>query len=155
MIFLVRCTSHMRLNAAVELQPPCFTQREIYRTSTLECHFTMSANDIEDNSKPRECLITTGATAPFTDLIKAALDCLDTFKELGYTRVIFQAGDGLPYFHEIKPGDFKGVEIEAYAFSDGLYSQMRSLKSKTDSNGNLERKEGLVITHAGWSRLVN
>lgn len=100
---------------------------------------------------PRECLITTGATAPFIELITAALDCLDTFRKLGYTRITFQAGDGLSHFHEIRPDDFQGLDVEAFAFSDGLYAQMRNLKPKWEKGGRLVREEGLVITHAGWS----
>jgi beta-1,4-N-acetylglucosaminyltransferase len=102
-------------------------------------------------STRRECLITTGATAPFPDLIKAALDCLDTFSELGFTHITFQVGDGIQYFNEIKPIDLQGLSVDAFALSDGLYSQMRRLKPKINHDGQLEQEEGLLITHAGKS----
>lgn len=93
--------------------------------------------------KTRECLITTGATAPFFSLIKASLNCLKTFRELGYTHITFQVGDGLDFFNESKPNDLLGLEIRAFAFTDDLYSQMRRLKPGS------KREEGLLITHAG------
>lgn len=103
----------------------------------------------QNTPKGRECLITTGATAPFPELIKAGLDCLDTFRELGYTRITFQAGKALDYFHEIKPHDTRGLKIEAFDFTSDLSTHMRALKTFGTHKGHLLKEQGLVISHAG------
>ena len=103
------------------------------------------------HSKPldRECFISTGATADFPKLVKAALaaDFLEALQELGYTRLTLQVGNLLPYFHDIKPkvSEARGLDITAFDFNKaGLGAEMMKVK---EARG--RRKQGVVISHAG------
>ena len=93
------------------------------------------------------CLVTTGATAAFPELIQAALaeDSLQAFVDNGFTKLIFQCGDTFKVFDEMMPADLKGLDIEAFDFkAAGLNKEMRQCQAK---NG-VSRK-GLLICHAG------
>ena len=95
----------------------------------------------------KECFITTGATAKFTELIQAALspDCLQTFVDNGFTRLNFQCGDSMSAFEELKPADTPGLEIIGFDFNkNGLTKEMRACQEKRGVS-----KRGLVICHAG------
>jgi beta-1,4-N-acetylglucosaminyltransferase len=110
---------------------------------------TAMKNGAEEKKLSRECLISTGATAPFPALIAAVLgeDCIQQFADLGYTKLVFQAGDALRYLYEIKPEKTLGVEIEAFDFNrEGLTKQMKACIGRAGKS-----KEGLVICHAGSS----
>jgi beta-1,4-N-acetylglucosaminyltransferase len=102
----------------------------------------------------RECLITTGATAPFTELVRGALseECLFEFKAQGFTHITIQMGDSLEYFtKKLKPMINPGaIEINAFAFnSSGLNKEMRALQAKSGDSEEDDRQLGLVISHAG------
>ena len=103
----------------------------------------------------KECLITTGATAPFTELVQSALseECLAKFKSCGFTHITMQIGDSLEYFtNKIKPFiNPNGIEINAFAFNPlGLNKEMKALKAKSNC-GPLgeDYDEGLLICHSG------
>ncbi|PSS27324.1 glycosyltransferase family 1 protein [Amorphotheca resinae ATCC 22711] len=110
-------------------------------------------NGAEEKKLSRECLISTGATAPFPALIAAVLgeDCIQQFADLGYTKLVFQAGDALRYLYEIKPEKTLGVEIEAFDFNrEGLTKQMKACIGRAGKS-----KEGLVICHAGAGTILD
>ena len=97
----------------------------------------------------KECLITTGATAEFPELIKAALspECLHSFVENGFTRLNFQCGASISSFEDLKPSDTKGLDIHAFDFNkNGLNKEMRACQAKEGVS-----QKGLVICHAGRS----
>ena len=100
----------------------------------------------------KECLITTGATAPFTELVQFALskDCIATFKRCGFTHITMQIGESLEYVtDEIKNASHWGVEVNAFAFNPkGLSKEMKALKGKAPTEEE-EYEEGLLICHAG------
>ncbi len=96
----------------------------------------------------KECLITTGATAKFTELIKAALteESIQAFIDNGFTHLNFQCGESLTKFEEHKPQDTKGLDIKAFDFNrNGLNKEMRACQEKEGVS-----KKGLIICHAGW-----
>ena len=101
------------------------------------------------NRVRRECLITTGATAPFPELIHAALqpDCLQALKNEGYTHITFQVGASLDYWHENTPQNTFGLKLKAFAFHPDLKNDMRKC---LDREGSIK---GSVISAAG--RLLN
>jgi beta-1,4-N-acetylglucosaminyltransferase len=95
----------------------------------------------------KECLITTGATAKFPELVEAALSerCLKKFVENGFTRLTFQCGDSMEEFSSLKPVDTKGLDIRGFAFNKmGLNKEIRDCQAKEGVS-----EEGLVICHAG------
>lgn len=95
----------------------------------------------------KECFITTGATAKFTELIQAALspECLKIFVDNGFTRLNFQCGESMSAFEALKPTDTKGLEIRGFAFNKhGLSKEMRACREKKGVS-----RRGLVICHAG------
>jgi beta-1,4-N-acetylglucosaminyltransferase len=93
------------------------------------------------------CLITTGATAKFSELIQAALapDCLQAFVDNGFTHLNFQCGESFSSFDAFKPADTKGLNIQAFDFNkSGLNKEMRACQAKAGIS-----KKGLLICHAG------
>jgi hypothetical protein len=98
------------------------------------------------------CFVTTGATAPFTDLIAAALSpaCLDALISDGFTHLLVQYGSAKDVFtsslstaqshlRTVKSGLIvDGIDFD----SDGLVSQFTLV----------QQSKGLVISHAGTSR---
>lgn len=99
----------------------------------------------------KECFITTGATAKFTELIKAALapESLQAFVENGFTNLNFQCGDSMPAFEELRPTDTQGLIITGFDFKkNGLHKEMRACQAKGGSG------KGLIICHAGMSPLA-
>jgi hypothetical protein len=95
----------------------------------------------------KNCLITVGATAPFPELIHAALqpESLAKFQEQGFTRITFQCGDSEMDFHELAPKDAESPELQAFGFKkEGLHKDIFACKEVKGSS-----KEGLVISHAG------
>ncbi len=94
----------------------------------------------------KECLITTGATAKFTELIRAALapECLQAFVDNGFTKLTFQCGDSLSEFKALEPTDTRGLEISGFDFNkNGLLKEMRACQARKRS------EKGLIICHAG------
>ncbi len=100
----------------------------------------------------KECLITTGATAKFLELIKAALspECIQAFVDHGFTHLTFQCGDCLGSFEELKPEPIKGLYIRGFDFnSAGLHEEMIACQAKSNWS-----EKGLVICHAGSSSVA-
>ncbi|KAH7419911.1 glycosyl transferase [Cadophora sp. MPI-SDFR-AT-0126] len=101
----------------------------------------------------RECFITTGATAKFTELIQAALsaECLQTFVDNGFTRLNFQCGESMSAFEELKSIDTQGLEIHGFDFNkDGLTKEMQACQEKKGIS-----RRGLVICHAGAGTILD
>lgn len=97
----------------------------------------------------KECLITTGATAVFPELVVAALapDALEAFARHGFTKLTFQVGDALDFFRRTKPpvAECFGLEIEGFDFNQGgLDNELRACLAVEGKS-----LEGMVITHAG------
>lgn len=95
----------------------------------------------------KECLITTGATANFPELIQAALtpECLQAFADNGFTHLNFQCGETFSSFQELKPVDTRDLDIRAFDFNkDGLNKEMRACQAVDGVS-----KKGLLICHAG------
>jgi beta-1,4-N-acetylglucosaminyltransferase len=93
------------------------------------------------------CLVTTGATAPFPELVQAALqpESLQRLSANGFTKLIFQCGQTFTSFNNLLPTDHKGLDIEAFDFkADGLNREMRLCQAREGIANN-----GLVICHAG------
>ncbi|KAL2071583.1 hypothetical protein VTL71DRAFT_12818 [Oculimacula yallundae] len=101
----------------------------------------------------KECFITTGATAKFTELIEAALspECLKTFVDNGFTRVNIQCGESMSAFEQLRPTNTMGLEIRGFAFNkNGLNKEMRACQEKRGVS-----KKGLVICHAGAGTILD
>ena len=97
----------------------------------------------------KECLITTGATAKFPELISAVLSpaCLSKFAENGFTHLNFQYGDLAEHFDLYKPkaADSKGLDIRGFDFNkSGLNKEIRACQAKEGVS-----EQGMVICHAG------
>jgi hypothetical protein len=97
----------------------------------------------------KECLITSGATAVFPELVTAALtpDALEAFAKHGFTKLTFQVGEAIDLFRRIKPAkaDCFGLEIEVFDFNEhGLDNELRACLAEEGKS-----LEGMVITHAG------
>lgn len=105
-------------------------------------------NGIVQLKMHKECLITTGATAVFPQLITAALtpEALEGFTRHGFTKLTFQVGQAMDLFLNTKPptAECFGLEIEAFAFNEGLDNEMRACLAEDGKS-----LEGMVITHAG------
>jgi len=101
----------------------------------------------------KECLITTGATAKFPELIQAALtpECLQAFADNGFTHLNFQCGETFSSFNDLKPVDTKGLDIKAFEFNkNGLNKEMRACQEKDGVS-----KKGLLICHAGAGTILD
>ena len=95
----------------------------------------------------KECFVSVGATAPFEQLIQAALSppVLAKLREHGFTTINFQCGDSLHVFNDVKPRNYLGTTIKAFDFKrEGLKDDIKACK-KVEG----ESEEGLAITHAG------
>jgi hypothetical protein len=97
----------------------------------------------------KECLITTGATAVFPDLISAALkpEALEAFARQGFTKLTLQVGEAMDVFSRATPpmAECFGLKIEAFDFNkEGLDMEMRACLAEEGRS-----LEGMVITHAG------
>jgi beta-1,4-N-acetylglucosaminyltransferase len=107
----------------------------------------MSASGRQNGKMSKVCLITTGATAKFPELIQAALmpECLQAFVDNGFTHLNFQCGETFSTFNGLKPVDTKGLDITAFDFNkNGLNKEMRACQAKDGVS-----KKGLLICHAG------
>ncbi|EKD14422.1 uncharacterized protein L3040_005745 [Drepanopeziza brunnea f. sp. 'multigermtubi'] len=100
----------------------------------------------------KECFITTGATARFTELIQAvfAPESLQAFIDNGFTNLNFQCGDSISAFEQLRLTDTRGLVINGFDFNrNGLNKEMRACQA-----GNSSRK-GLVICHAGAGTILD
>jgi len=101
----------------------------------------------------KECLITTGATANFPELIQAALtpECLQAFADNGFTHLNFQCGETFSSFQELKPVDTRDLDIRAFDFNkNGLNKEMRACQAVDGVS-----KKGLLICHAGAGTILD
>jgi len=119
--------------------------------TTNSCHKTdfspQFSSTFKNGKMIKECLITTGATAKFPELIQAALTpaCLQAFADNGFTHLNFQCGETFSSFEDLKPKDTKGLDIKAFDFNkNGLNKEMRACQEKDSVS-----KKGLLICHAG------
>jgi beta-1,4-N-acetylglucosaminyltransferase len=104
--------------------------------------------DVKEETRTRKvCLILSGATAAFDQLVKESLEpeVLQKFRDEGFTNVVFQVGKGLQYYDGL-PKDGSGPPaLRAFDFKkDGLTAEMRACQEKKG-----EAREGLIISHAG------
>ena len=107
------------------------------------------AEDAKSIATRKSCLITIGATAAFPELIQAALEprSLEKFRATGFTRLMFQCGESLEFFHGLKQVEEmeEGLDIVAFDFNrSGLSEEIKACTEKTG-----ESEQGLVISHAG------
>jgi beta-1,4-N-acetylglucosaminyltransferase len=102
------------------------------------------------------CFVTTGATAPFTELIAAVLSpaCLDALISSGFTHLLVQYGSAADVFkrslstaqshlQQIKSGlIIDGMDFD---YSNGLSAQFRLV----------QQSKGLLISHAGTFHILS
>ncbi|CZR60357.1 related to ALG13 Essential protein required for the second step of dolichyl-linked oligosaccharide synthesis [Phialocephala subalpina] len=103
----------------------------------------------------RVIFITTGATAPFPELVAKALspECLAEFEKEGFTKVYLQCGDVLAEFQKgtyIPPQGTCRLSVEAFDFKNSLHDDMRLCQAKEGV-----RKQGLIIMHAGAGTVMD
>lgn len=101
------------------------------------------------------CFVTTGATAPFTELIESVLNSstIDTLIQNGYTHLLVQYGTAKDIFersvaagrsHLEQTGSTSGFIIDGIDFNpEGLRAQFMLV----------QRSKGLVVSHAGTIRI--
>ncbi|KAI4658207.1 uncharacterized protein J4E79_007189 [Alternaria viburni] len=103
------------------------------------------------------CFVTTGATAPFTELIESVLSptCLDALREGGFTHLLVQYGSAEDVYKQFsklasayiqETTSSKGdLIIDGIDFNpDGLKTQFQLV----------QRSKGLVISHAGSGSIL-
>lgn len=102
------------------------------------------------------CFVTTGATAPFTALIKSVLcpSSLDTLHSLGYTHLLLQYGTAKQTYDEHlvmachylqQAGQSERLVINGIDFNpQGLQAQFKLV----------QQSKGLVISHAGSGSIL-
>lgn len=104
--------------------------------------------DVKDTIRARKvCLILTGATAAFDQLVKESLEpaVLQKFRDEGFTDVVFQVGKGLQYYSDLPKDENGSPALRVFDFKkDGLTAEMRACQAKKG-----EAEEGLIISHAG------
>ncbi|KAI4908235.1 hypothetical protein J4E90_008859 [Alternaria incomplexa] len=103
------------------------------------------------------CFVTTGATAPFTELVESVLSptCLDSLREGGFTHLLVQYGSAEDVYKQFsklasaymqETTSSKGdLIIDGIDFNpDGLKTQFQLV----------QRSKGLVISHAGSGSIL-
>ncbi|KAI4938448.1 hypothetical protein J4E85_000888 [Alternaria conjuncta] len=108
-------------------------------------------------SDSKLCFVTTGATAPFTELIESVLSpkCLDSLREGGFTHLLVQYGSAEDVYKQFsrlasayiqETTSSKGdLIIDGIDFNpDGLKTQFQLV----------QRSKGLVISHAGSGSIL-
>ncbi|KAF2830862.1 hypothetical protein CC86DRAFT_391670 [Ophiobolus disseminans] len=102
------------------------------------------------------CFVTTGATAPFTELIESVLglSTIDTLIQNGYTHLLVQYGTAKDVFersaaagrsHVEQTGSALGFIIDGIDFNpEGLRTQFMLV----------QRSNGLVVSHAGSGSIL-
>jgi hypothetical protein len=137
----------IRVNALVN-GVACPKLRSHELSESLISLFTVAMQDKEERPCIRKkCLILTGATAAFDELVKESLqpEVLETLNIEGFTSVVFQAGKSLPCYESLPKNETGNIEIQAFDFKkEGLHADMRECQKKEGV-----AEEGLVISHAG------
>lgn len=127
----------------------------VYDRIEAEHAFYCLLEKLDRKGMKKECFITTGATAKFTELIRAALteESLQAFADNGFTHITIQCGNSLAEYEDLKPADTKGLKIRAFDFNkNGLNKEMRACQAvvKRFEQDNIQVSEkGLCICHAG------
>ncbi|RKF63956.1 UDP-N-acetylglucosamine transferase subunit alg13 [Erysiphe neolycopersici] len=106
----------------------------------------------EEKILRRECLVTTGATAAFPELIKSALShgSLQAFVNHKFTHITYQCGESLNLFKQWKPKINYDLNLKAFDFNQrGLSDEMKRCKSIVGVS-----EAGLVICHAGAGTIL-
>jgi len=113
----------------------------------------VAMQDVEEKIRTRKvCLILTGATAAFNELVKESLspEVLSTLRSLGFTSVVFQLGKGLQYYQELKKNEAGSPTLRAFDFKKELTAEMRECQAKKGVS-----EQGLVISHAGSGTILD
>jgi len=97
------------------------------------------------------CFVTTGATAPFTELIESVLSptCLDSLREGGFTHLLVQYGsaaDVYKHFSKLASAYMQETPSKGDLVIDGIDFNLDGLKTQFQL---VQRSKGLVISHAG------
>jgi hypothetical protein len=127
----------------------------VYDRIEAEHAFHCLAEKLEEKVMRKECFITTGATAKFTQLIEAALteESLQAFADNGFTHITIQCGNSLAEYENLKPVDTKGLKIRAFDFNkNGLNKEMRACQAvvkRFEEDSIQVSEKGLCICHAG------
>ncbi|KAM0335880.1 hypothetical protein ACHAQA_000931 [Verticillium albo-atrum] len=116
----------------------------------------MASNPQPQNSArlERHCLITVGATARFTQLLKEAIEppFLDMLRGQGFTHLTVQCGEDIDWFRDqLRALDAPAtLHITAFEFVDDLTQEM--LRCRAEAN---TCRDGLVICHAGTGTILD
>jgi beta-1,4-N-acetylglucosaminyltransferase len=97
------------------------------------------------------CFVTTGATAPFTELIASVLrpSCLDALHESGFTHLLVQYGSAKDVYEQsLTPARayMQETQTKRDLIVDGIDFNPEGLQAQF---GLVQRSKGLVISHAG------
>lgn len=117
------------------------------------------ADDMTDTSVAdmKMCFVTTGATAPFTELIESVLSpsSVEALREAGYTHMLVQHGTAKHVFidraniartHLASKQQARSLHILGIDFNpEGLKEQFQLV----------QKSRGLVISHAGMFHISN
>ncbi|SPN99558.1 uncharacterized protein DNG_02410 [Cephalotrichum gorgonifer] len=102
----------------------------------------------------RYCLVSVGATAPFTPLVSAAFDpaFLTALIEAGYTRLVVQAGSDAAQFRDIALRfAHPSLKIDCFDFVD----ELRAVMVLCRGDGGVSRDTGVGICHAGTGTVLD
>ncbi|KAI4698785.1 hypothetical protein J4E81_005396 [Alternaria sp. BMP 2799] len=107
-------------------------------------------------SDSKLCFVTTGATAPFTELIESVLSstCLDSLREGGFTHLLVQYGsaeDVYKQFSKLASAYILETPSEGDIVIDGIDFNPDGLKTQFQL---VQRSKGLVISHAGSGSIL-
>jgi beta-1,4-N-acetylglucosaminyltransferase len=99
------------------------------------------------------CFVTTGATAPFTQLIESVLSpsCLDTLREDGFTHLLVQYGSAKDVYTSCSNSArayLQSDQGKQQLIVDGMDFNRDGLQGQFQL---VQRSKGLVISHAGMS----
>ena len=105
-------------------------------------------------AKSKLCFVTTGATAPFTELIESVLSpaCLDSLREGGFTHLLVQYGsaeDVYKQFSKLASAYMQETPSKGDLVIDGIDFNPDGLKTQFQL---VHRSKGLVISHAGTTQ---
>jgi beta-1,4-N-acetylglucosaminyltransferase len=97
------------------------------------------------------CFVTTGATAPFTQLIESVLStsCLDALREGGFTHLLVQYGSAKDVYEQFSTSarvHMQETQFKRDLIIDGIDFNPDGLQAQFEL---VQRSKGLVISHAG------
>ncbi|KAI4618236.1 uncharacterized protein J4E87_007904 [Alternaria ethzedia] len=102
------------------------------------------------------CFVTTGATAPFTELIESVLSptCLDSLRQGGFTHLLVQYGsaeDVYKQFSKLASAYMQETPSKGDLIIDGIDFNPDGLKTQFQL---VQRSKGLVVSHAGSGSIL-